>query len=314
MRREGPPGSHSLRVLAPAKINLRLEVLGRRADGYHELRTIMQTVSLYDELVFSTRQGPEVVLEASGAELPPPGENLVMRAALLLQERLRRPRGASIRLRKRIPVGRGFGGGSSDCAAALLALNVLWGAGLSVEELQELAGQLGSDVPFFLYGGAALCEGRGERVTPLEAGGTFHYVLLIPPQPVATASVYAALDDGLTGRGGAGTIEDARVALERGDAAALAASLYNALEAPAIRVSGEVRQVVEAVSSLSPPAGWLGYCLSGSGSGFFVLCDDGEHADAAARELGHGLGVRAVHVSSTPPVGTLPGSVSGGES
>ncbi|MHC4593294.1 MAG: 4-(cytidine 5'-diphospho)-2-C-methyl-D-erythritol kinase, partial [Planctomycetota bacterium] len=164
---EGAEHPTELKVRAPSKINLYLEVLGQRPDGFHEIRTVMQAVSLCDELSFSARSDGQVVLSCSSPDLPLDDRNLIVRAARLLKGRYGTERGASVELHKRIPVGGGLGGGSADCAVTLLALNRLWGLGAPLDELAETATELGSDVPFFLWGGTALCEGRGERVSPL---------------------------------------------------------------------------------------------------------------------------------------------------
>ena len=154
-----------LRLLAPAKVNLTFEVLGRRDDGYHEVRTILQSLSLADELAFEASDDLSLTVEPEGAA--PVEENLVLAAARLLQREAGVSAGAAIHLTKRIPMAGGLGGGSSDAATALLGLRRLWGLDLDADALRELAAQLGSDVPFFVSGGTALGEGRGERLTPL---------------------------------------------------------------------------------------------------------------------------------------------------
>lgn len=156
-----------LRLLAPAKVNLTFEVLGRRDDGYHEVRTILQALSLADELTFEASDDLSLTVEPAGAA--PLEENLVLAAARLLQREAGVSAGAAIHLTKRIPMAGGLGGGSSDAATALLGLQRLWGIGLDAGALRALAAQLGSDVPFFISGGTALGEGRGERLTPLPA-------------------------------------------------------------------------------------------------------------------------------------------------
>ena len=162
------------RLSAPAKVNLTFEALGRRADGYHEVRTVLHAVSLADEIAFAPAddlslavEPPEAGAFSSAASAPTGDDNLVLRAARLLRREAGVKTGAAIRLRKRIPVAAGLGGGSSDAAAALRGLRRLWGLDLDADALRELAAQLGSDVPFFVTGGAALAEGRGERLTPL---------------------------------------------------------------------------------------------------------------------------------------------------
>jgi 4-diphosphocytidyl-2-C-methyl-D-erythritol kinase len=167
-----------LKYLAPAKINLVLEVLGKRDDGYHEIRSLVQTISLCDVISFESADA--ISLECSEPSLQT-SDNLVVQAAELLREVSGCQRGARIKLEKRIPWGAGLGGGSSDAATALIALNRLWGLRMKTSELVELAARLGSDVPFFIQGGAGLAEGRGEKVTPLEAVAPRWFVLLIPP-------------------------------------------------------------------------------------------------------------------------------------
>ena len=182
-------------VRAYAKINLTLDVKGRRADGYHELATVMQTVDLYDTLCLTSTGDGRVEIVCTLPELGNE-ENLAARAARLLREQFSISQGVLIELRKRIPVAAGLGGGSSDAAAVLLALQQWWRLPLSLSELEALAATLGSDVPFFLTGGLALCEGRGERVTPLAARWppSMRWLLLLKPAiSIATARVFQAL-------------------------------------------------------------------------------------------------------------------------
>ena len=181
------------KYMAPAKINLVLEVLGRRDDGYHEIRSLTQTVSLYDVLTFEPAE--EISFECIEPRLQN-AENLVVKAAELLRQVTGYYKGVSIKLEKRIPWGTGLGGGSSDAAATLLALNELWEVRLEISKLLPLAAKLGSDVPFFIYGGAALTEGKGERVTPLPPVSGW-LVLLVPPlpkMPSKTERLYSLLD------------------------------------------------------------------------------------------------------------------------
>lgn len=175
------------RLSAPAKVNLTFEALGRRADGYHEVRTVLHAISLADEIAFAPAdelslavEPPEEGAFSSAAAAPAGDDNLVLRAARLLRREAGVKAGAAVRLRKRIPVAAGLGGGSSDAAATLRGLRRLWGLDLDADALRELAAQLGSDVPFFVTGGAALAEGRGERLTPLpHAQGSV--VVMAPP-------------------------------------------------------------------------------------------------------------------------------------
>jgi len=177
-------------VRTPAKVNLFLHVLGRRADGFHALDSRFHTVGIYDHLTLTDIPSGQVTLSCSDPALAGDG-NLVVRAARALLEHTGTAHGVRARLEKHIPAGAGLGGGSSDAAAALLGLNRLWRLGLPVAELQPLAAALGSDVPFFLHGGAARIGGRGEVVTPEPPGGGW-CVLLFPGVHVDTGRVFAA--------------------------------------------------------------------------------------------------------------------------
>lgn len=170
-----------LNMSAPAKINLVLEVLGKRDDGYHEIRSLMQTVSLCDILTFELTEGV-IYLECNEQELQTQ-DNLVIKAAQLMLEVGGYRSGVKIFLEKQIPAGAGLGGGSSNAAATLLALNQLWNLRLKTEKLVELAARLGSDVPFFIHMGMALIKGRGEQVIPLPATQPKWFVLLLPSLP-----------------------------------------------------------------------------------------------------------------------------------
>lgn len=194
-------GNPALTIKTPAKVNLTLEVWGRRADGYHEVSSVMQTVNLFDSITFAISE--EVWLETDQAELDN-RDNLVYKAADLLKERTGFAKGARISLRKGIPVAAGLGGGSSDAAAALLGLNRLWCLQLAEEDLGKLAAQLGSDVPFFLSGGTALAEGRGEQITTLPTPPTSWLVLSYRSHGHGnkTAAAYQALSPGDYSDGG----------------------------------------------------------------------------------------------------------------
>jgi len=180
-------------IKAPAKLNLTLEVLGKRPDGFHEIRSVLQTIDLCDTLHFEAGDGISFRCDIKGWSA---GESLVSRAASLIQEAAGDPKGAAIRIEKRVPLTSGLGGDSSDAAAVLHGLNELWGLGLTQEKLLELAARLGSDVFFFLHGGTALVEGRGEQVTPLPSLSEMWVVLVVPDVPVEpgkTARMYGNL-------------------------------------------------------------------------------------------------------------------------
>jgi 4-diphosphocytidyl-2-C-methyl-D-erythritol kinase len=177
---------------APAKINRELRVGGRRPDGYHEIRSRLVSIDLADSIEVAPGRGLE--LSCEGLDVPPDESNLVVRATRVLADRLGRPADARIRLTKRIPVGAGLGGGSSDAARALVLLSRLWDSDLAEEDLRSVAAAIGSDVPFFLVGGEADVAGRGEIVMPLPDSPIVELLLLVPPFPLSTAEVYAARD------------------------------------------------------------------------------------------------------------------------
>jgi 4-diphosphocytidyl-2-C-methyl-D-erythritol kinase len=188
-------------VKACAKINLGLEVVGTRPDGYHDILTLFQTVAFSDELEFASAGRGELTLRGDDPDVPWDETNLVHRAAAALRARAGTVRGVAITVRKRVPAGRGLGGGSADAAATLTALDELWGTELGREPLAELARGLGADVPYFLTGGLCLGSGRGDDLEPLPDLPAFFAVLALPPFPVATASVYRAFPAALTSGG-----------------------------------------------------------------------------------------------------------------
>jgi len=267
---------HSLLVQAPAKLNLFLEVLGKRTDGFHELVTLMTSVRLYDTLRFDDDPSGQITLrchDALSAETVPTGEdNLVVRAARLLQEQAGIPRGATIDLWKRIPSAAGLGGGSSDAAATLSALNRLWELHLSLAELSVLAARLGSDVPFFLgRSTSAICRGRGESIEPVEIPSGLWFVIVRPPSGLSTAEVYSHLQGSRQSNSSPGV--QTRVGnlvrhLQRGRWGRAAASLHNSLQVPAEQLSNDVVRL-RAEFARQPVCGHL---MSGSGSAYFGLC------------------------------------------
>ena len=189
--------ARSLIARCPAKLNLSLRVLGRRADGYHELDTVFQAIDMWDR-VHGTL-APALELVCDHPDVPSGPDNLAWRAADLLRRRLGRPDlGASLRIDKAIPVQGGLGGGSSDAAGALLLCSRLWRADPSGAELRDIAVELGADVPFFLVGGTARGTGRGDRVDPLPFAGSTHFLLGTPPFGIPTAEVFAAVCGRLT--------------------------------------------------------------------------------------------------------------------
>lgn len=187
----------SFSVRSFAKINLALQVLGRRPDGYHELRTVFQTVSLYDTLRLARAARGELHFACRPPVLADQADdNLIIKAAVLMRDTFKPRYGAALALVKRIPMGGGLGGGSSNAAVTLLALNRLWGLGQPVARLHDLARTLGADVPFFLQGGTALGIGRGDEIYPCPPVAPFYAVLIYPGVSVSTSQAYAGLGRG----------------------------------------------------------------------------------------------------------------------
>ena len=283
-----------LTVLAPAKINLHLEVLGLRADGFHELAMVMQSLDLADRLVFNPTADGQISLSSDNPELPTDGSNLIVRAAELLRARSGLPElGARIELQKRIPIGAGLAGGSSDGAAALVGLNALWGCGFAAAELQAMATALGSDMPFCLDGGTQLCFGRGERLEPLELAQPPSLGVLLIKHPQASVSTPWAYGRCRELRGDfylelEADFEQRRQALRQGPlVAALAGEgplprLRNDLQAV---VEPQVGSVGEGLALLRGLDGALAVAMSGSGPSLFALFEDLAAASAALATL-----------------------------
>lgn len=277
----------TLSVRAHGKINLELRLLGRRADGYHELRTVFQSLALCDELTFRLRRGP-FALRTVGEVVPEDATNLVWRAAAALWRLAGRagdPSGVGVTLRKRIPVQAGLGGGSSDAAATLVALNRLWRLRLPAAAVHEVAATLGADVPYFLVGGTALGLGRGDAIYPLVDAPPLHVVLLCGPQGVATGEAYRWYDqDAPEGAEPAGR---ARPAWPWWTGARVVVA--NDFEPVVGRRLPEVLAAKRALLD----AGALAAALAGSGAAVFGLFATGAAAARAARKL-QGTGSRVV--------------------
>jgi 4-diphosphocytidyl-2-C-methyl-D-erythritol kinase len=261
--------SWDLEAEAPAKLNLALHVAGRRDDGYHELRTVFQAIDLGDRLFLRDRRaGSGVGLLVEGPEAAAAGpaeQNLVRRAAELLARRRAPGRGVEMRLVKNIPVGGGLGGGSSDAAAALLGLERIWGLDPDPSETARLALALGSDVPFFLLGGTALGEGRGERLTPLPPPPEFGWVLAVPPFRISTATAFQQLSENLTfSDTGLNLLVDA---LKEGDRKRFVDQLVNDLYVGVVRIEPRLATIRHELLA----RGAMAVGLSGSGSTQFAL-------------------------------------------
>ena len=281
-------------VLAPAKLNLFLEVLGRRPDGYHEIESLMVAVSLYDTLTVLDDPSGALSLRCSDPTLPVGSDNLVIQAAHRLKAASRCSRGARIELIKAIPARAGLAGGSSDAAATLAALAQLWDLRIPAEQRDALAAELGSDVPFFNHGPAAVCRGRGERVESVPLNNTFHFVLVCPPIGLSTADVYRQVTPPEQPQ----PVRPLLEAMARGGSADLGRSLFNRLQPVAEALRPDLARVRTALANLGPLLD--GSSMSGSGSAYFGLCRPSVAARHAADIL-QPLGLGWVRVVTCGP-------------
>jgi 4-diphosphocytidyl-2-C-methyl-D-erythritol kinase len=285
----------SIMTKAHAKLNLTLEILGKRADGYHDRRSVFLAVSLADELEFTPRGDGRIVLDSNDPHLPADGRNLIVRAAQLLKQRYSLPSalGATITLKKNIPVGAGLGGGSSDAAATLMALSRLWGiADATPDELARLGAQAGSDVPFFILARSALVTGRGDLIVPAAFPRPYHFVVIYPGFPVSTAWAYKSLKIDLTKRP-----EYSKILLSHclnGDEPdKLVPFFHNGLEPTVVRAHPGIAHAKDDLVR----AGALGVMMSGSGSSAFGIFPGLEASRRALQQV-HAAWPRSYAVSS----------------
>jgi 4-diphosphocytidyl-2-C-methyl-D-erythritol kinase len=293
-----------VKVRVPAKINLHLGVGPVRADGFHELNTVYHAIALYDEI--SARRGDTLTLtmEGEGAgELLLDETNLVVRAARALARYAGVPAHARLHLRKQIPLSAGLAGGSADAAAALVACDALWGTGMTRDDLAGIAADVGSDVPFLVYGGTALGTGRGEAVSPVLARPTtWHWVLAIADGGLATPTVFAELDRLRASRaapGPIGTADDLLAALRQRDPGVLGEALGNDLQAAAL----SLRPALADVLKVGRSAGALAALVSGSGPTCIFLAEDGHDAARIATELTAASVCREARTATGPVAG-----------
>jgi 4-diphosphocytidyl-2-C-methyl-D-erythritol kinase len=268
-----------LHLNAYAKINLTLDVLGDRPDGYHDIETVLHTVELHDSIVLR-ENGEGITIRCASPDVPAVTQNIVYRAAQLLKETFQIPRGVEVELTKCIPIAAGLGGGSSDAAVTLLGLAQMWKLRLDERRLRDLAGKIGSDVPFFLIGGAALAMGRGERIRALPPLPTTWVVLVRPQIQVPTEWAYRVLDHGALRR--RPNTQAVVRALEAEDAAAVGRHLCNVFE----DVVTAHYPIVGAIRERMAAGGPLGISLSGTGPVMFALVG----TETAAREIAATLG------------------------
>lgn len=281
-----------LNLKAMAKINLGLDVLRRREDGYHDLRMIMQTVNLYDRITLKEKAEPGISVRTNLSYLPANRDNLAYRAAELLMQEAGVKAGLDIYLKKYIPVAAGLAGGSSDAAAVLVGVNRMFGLGLSKEELMRRGVRLGADVPYCVLRGTALAEGIGDKLTPLPDAPDAWVVLAKPPVHVSTAFVYGNLRaDRLAVHP---DIDGQIEAIRRGDLRAVADRMGNVLETVTIPAC----PVIDEIKACMKQQGALNALMSGSGPTVFGLFDDQEKARAAYEELDGGALAKSVFLTS----------------
>jgi len=277
-----------LTVRSPGKINWCLRVLRRRPDGFHDLSSLVSAVSLCDELTFTAHPDPGIMLTCDRADIPTDERNLVIRAGVLLAEASGYRAGARCRLSKRIPAGGGMGGGSSNGAWTLLALNRLWRLDWPVERLSPLAALLGSDVPFFLRGCSAVMTGRGERIAPVALPWSGWIVLLLPDFATSTAEVYRAWEPAEQPPTLMDDIMAGSAARPDGAMDWMSAS-YNMLEEPLLRVCPRMRRLLDAGSELAGRP----VRVSGSGSTLFTAFDTRGEAEGFARDAERRLDLKS---------------------
>ena len=283
-----------IEIWAPAKLNLFLEVLGRRDDGFHEIETLMVPISLFDTLRLSTREDNQIEfccqwLPGYGraqdeSELPTDDSNLVVKALMKLRERSGCTLGINVELAKGIPMAAGLGGGSSDAAAALVGANLLWNLGWSTKQLAEVAAEIGSDVPYFLHGSASVCRGRGEVVDPLTDQLRLDLVVVRPPSGLSTPAVYRHTTIPSEPNRIANLLESWQDQKHR----CVSRHMFNRLQPAAAEVSPWIGRLTTEFDRVDV----IGHQMSGSGSSYFGVCRSARHAKRISsvlqsRNLGH---------------------------
>ena len=287
---------HQFRIDAPAKVNFFLELHGRREDGFHQIDTVMQTVSLWDRLDIIPSEGSEIKLSCQLQQpagqpgekdlIPTDGRNLVVRACERLRDyaiehQIDSPLslGLKIHLTKWIPSAAGLGGASSDCAAALVGANLAWKLGLNLRQLHSIAAELGSDVPFFLYGGACRCTGRGEVIETMSAPAGVNLVIVKPPVALSTKDVFERVT--MSTDSPTNSADPMVQAIQTGRGQQIAGSLFNRLAQPAVELTDQINRV----AGLFERVGSLGHQMSGSGSSYFGVFPNRRSARVARQQL-----------------------------
>ncbi len=297
--------ARTVRVKAPGKVNVSLDVGPLRPDGYHSVASVYLAVSLYEEVAATSTETPGITVSLSadstvdldGVDIPLDGNNLAYKAAAIMADVSEHATGVHLEITKRVPVAGGMGGGSADAAATLLACDALWNSGLSREELAHLAAELGADVPFSLLGGTAVGLGLGDKLSPALAKAQTHWVLVTADYGLPTPEVYRTLDrlrdaEGVAATEPTGVDPQILTALRGGDAEALSRVLVNDLQRASIELAPSLRDTLGIGESHGAIAG----IVSGSGPTVALLADDSLAADGLADDLRrYGLSAIAVH-------------------
>ncbi|WP_406837628.1 4-(cytidine 5'-diphospho)-2-C-methyl-D-erythritol kinase [Streptomyces sp. AHU1] len=294
--------TETVTVRVPAKVNVQLAVGGARPDGFHDLANVFLAVGLYDEVSVTPADELRVTCEGpDAAQVPLDRTNLAARAALELARRYGVDPAVHLHIAKDIPVAGGMAGGSADGAGALLACDTLWGTNAPREELLDICAELGSDVPFSLVGGAALGTGRGEKLRPLEVGGTFHWVFAMAERGLSTPAVFREFDRMHEGADVPEPVasQDLLDALAKGDAGSLARTVSNDLQPAALSLFPALADTLAAGRA----AGALTALVSGSGPTTAFLAPDAETARTIGRVLLASGTCRAVRVTESPAPG-----------
>lgn len=268
-----------IRVRAHAKINLYLDVVGKREDGYHNLETIFHSIGLHDDVIICKQETKDITVRCEHPKVPCDSRNLAYRAAQLLSNAVDGIGGIAIDIHKRIPVAAGLAGGSANAAAVLHGVNELFGLGFTQETLMRFGAQLGADVPFCLHGGAALGLGIGDQLTRLPALPDVSLLLLNSGIEISTAAVFKKLNFSLTTREKEGII--IKTYIEKGDVVGIGKNLYNLLEVP---VFSQYPEIAALKTELSIQTGCYGALMSGSGATLFAVMRD---SDAAHKSESH---------------------------
>ncbi|MEM8505352.1 MAG: 4-(cytidine 5'-diphospho)-2-C-methyl-D-erythritol kinase [Cyanobacteria bacterium P01_D01_bin.1] len=297
-----------LTLLANAKINLYLEIIGSRPDGFHELVMVMQSVALADRLTLKSIKAPTIHIECDHPQVPTDSTNLAYRAVALLQKRFphrtNQQGGVEITIEKKIPVGAGLAGGSSNAAATLFGLDILWDLGLTRTELQELGAELGSDIPFCLVGGCAIATGRGEEINPIPNPPKLHAVLakytsLSVSTPWAYKAYRQQFEHTYMPLSQTASLEERRSRLHSGpiikaiashDAAAIGNHLSNDLEKAVLPAHPKVTQLKETMRTVATQYNGIGTMMSGSGPTVFTLTETAEQAQALLNTIRQSIG------------------------